>query len=380
MTQIKKLSQLTKKEIKKRLKDADSGIKEKSDDLKNKVQEGKQAISYAKNESINQLDRLINTYTNSQQPGSATVSYLLGKFIRSFKILKPQLKDIFINCILEKLNCDYESEYVIDEDTSLYIKINNFDFQQLLKIDPNSKSGKVLYERVPFTNAQINLSPKSTNNLFWNLIQNVNTRMSQLYSGSYKGTNNQTLFDLTYVNSYFNEEGGQIFGDYIKVDLKKPVNSQGQPIDKAKVYDFLKSYYGTIDVFDIKAFFNAILNFNFGALDIEVGYGSKTLTDKTKFGLFVQRMLGQCYDEDTEISVGGFAKLPELDDTSDRFFELTVNQEIFIEVKNSLTLKKVAIFENCDTVELPVSDEQIEYMFALNETVTETNIENYLSN
>jgi len=396
-------------EIKDRLNQAGSNVKDKSNDIKNKVQDGKNkvqeginniqsglnnlqagignlqatasdALSYARNESINQLDRLINTYTNSQQPGSATLSYLLGKFIRSFKILKPQLKDIFINCILEKLNCDYESEYIIDEDVAYYIKINNFDFQQLLKIEPSSRSGKILYERVPFTNAQINLSPKSTNNLFWNLIQNLNVPMSEIYSASYKGTNNQYLFDLTYVKDYFNEEGGQVFGDFIKVNLKKPVNTEGQFIDKAKVYDFLKSYYGTIEVFDIRAFFNSILNLNFGALDIELGYGSKTLTDKTKFGLLVQRLLGQCYDEDTEISVGGFSKLPELDDTSDRFFELSFNQEIFIETKNALTLKKVAVFENCDSVELPVSDEQIEYMFALNESVTETNIENYLSN
>jgi hypothetical protein len=378
----------SRSEIKKRFKSAQSDLVQQTDDLKNTIPVNPgESFSYAKNEAFNQLDKLINMYTNSQQPGQATLSFLLTKFIKSFKILRPQLKDIFISCILEKLNCDYDSEYSIGNDgstvedgNSVFVRIQGLDFQQILKIDPNSRTGKVRYERTTFNSTQINSSPKSTNNLLWNLLQNPNVWMSQLYNGVYKGSNNQKLFDIRYVSEITDVNGGQIFGDFFEVKFKKPINSIGQFENKFKVYDFLKSYYNTIDVFDIKSFFNALLDNQFNMVDIDLKYGTKTLTDKTKFGLFVQRMLGQCYDNDTEISVAGNSKLPELDDTSNRFFDLTYNQEIFIEAKNALIRKGVVVFENCDKVELPIADEQLDYLYSLNETVTETNIENYLSN
>lgn len=374
----------SRNEIKKRIKGASSDVKDATNDIKNSVAVNKgEAFSYAKNEAMNQLDKLINMYTNSQQPGQATISFILSKFVKSFKILKPQLKDIFISCILEKLNCDYESEYVIGDDdptnpdgNSIHVRVKGFDFQQILKIEPTSRAGKVKYEKVPFNTSQINSSPKSTNYLLWNLLQNKDVWMSSLYNGVYKGTSNQNLFDIRYVDNI----DGQIFDDFFEIKFKKPINAQGQYQNKGKVFDFLKNYYNTIDVFDVRFFFNALMDNQFNILDIDLKYGQKTLTDKTKFGLFVQRMLGQCYDNDVEISVAGNSKLPELDDTSNRFFELTFNQEIFIEAKNAIIRKQVAVFENCDKVELPISDEQLDYMYALNESVTETNIENYLTN
>jgi hypothetical protein len=84
-----------------------------------------------------------------------------------------------------------------------------------------------------------------------------------------------------------------------------------------------------------------------------------TIDDSTRFGLLVQRILGMCFDEGEEISVAGQAKTPELDDTTDSFFEMTDVDFGIIEQRTSEILKGVVSFETCDNVELPVDAEVI---------------------
>jgi hypothetical protein len=54
---------------------------------------------------------------------------------------------------------------------------------------------------------------------------------------------------------------------------------------------------------------------------LDVGFGSATIDDSSKFGLMVQRVLGLCFDFDEEINVGGSVKTPEIDNVTDTFFE-----------------------------------------------------------
>jgi hypothetical protein len=66
-------------------------------------------------------------------------------------------------------------------------------------------------------------------------------------------------------------------------------------------------------------------------------------------------MLGQCLDNDEEISVSGIAKVPEVDDSSNTFFTTTPSEEIIIQEKIKNQEKGIIILADCDNIELPIS-------------------------
>jgi hypothetical protein len=129
-------------------------------DVKNRLQQQtnfdvSSLSSAAKGEIKNQLDNLINTFTNTNSSGSATITYLLGKFVRSVKLLRPQIKEIIVSCMIKSLGCDLEQTY--DGGQVIYIKVSSIDIFNILKKDPNSdKYALAMYEKQQFTNSYQN--------------------------------------------------------------------------------------------------------------------------------------------------------------------------------------------------------------------------------
>ena len=358
-------------------------FKKSKSDVKNRLQQKtnfdvSSLSSAAKGEAKNQLDNLINTFTNTNSSGSATITYLLGKFVRSVKLLRPQIKEIIVSCMIKSLGCDLEQTY--DGGQVVYIKVSSIDIFGILKKDPNTdKYALALYEKQQFTNSSVNAIPRSTNRMLNELLQNQNTPYSDIYNTNgvgYKGFSDQELFDIEYVNqrpSPINPNALE-FGDFYKITLK---NREG---DINRVVDFFQDYYQTVELIDFNTLFKFSIDIMLSDLfSVQLGNKTKTLDDSTKFGRFIQRIFGECFDNDSEISVSGNAKTPVLDDTSDRFFELTAEEEIDIQAKVSNALNGIVIFEDCDNVQLPVAEEQADYMYKLIEKISENNVENYFT-
>jgi hypothetical protein len=182
--------------------------------------------------------------------------------------------------------------------------------------------------------------------------QNEGESLSAAYGSPLLGNSTNPLFDITYEQVYLTDVTG-----WFRVNLSnRPGVAPGSQI---KVSEFLTDYYKTIKVLDFKALTAALLDLVLGAVSIKLRMAQGTIDDSTRFGLLVQRILGMCFDEGDEISIAGQAKTPELDDTTDTFFEMTDVDFGIIEQRTSQILKGVVSFETCDNVELPVDAEVI---------------------
>jgi hypothetical protein len=359
----------SKSAIKKRLQ---SQSQEELSKLKDKLSFDAAALQgFAKTQVQGQIERLISMHTQSQSAGNATKSFLLSKFIKSFKRMKPKLLDIMIGCMLKSLGCDYEQTY--DDNQTVYIKISSIDLFKILNKNPNKGKGLLYFEKKDFNSSSLSDTPRSTNRLLHYLIMDINNSLSSKYGSNYDGYSSQNLFNITYVNQRPAPGGqGLEFGDYFKVDLLPRTGG------KNRVNDFFQDYYKTIDVVDFNNFLNQLLDIVFSSLfSVSVGTNTFTLTDRTKFGLFVQRILGQCFDNDEEISVSGTAKTPELDDTSDNFFEISYAEEIAIQAKVEEERQGIVTFADCNNSKFPVTD-AAEYCYNLVERINETNIESII--
>jgi len=316
------------------------------------------AKSLAKAEVTNLLDKLINTLSSSQTQGKASVSYLVRKFARSFKVILPQLDDIVLGCLIEAIGCDSESTY--ESNSSIYVRVQSIDLNNIFLIDPTTKEGKSMYEKASFNGASLTSPKRSTNKMLYECLQNENDPISTLYSSLYFGESGQALFDISYVKqrpSSINPATTE-FGDFFKVTLK------GRNPGPNKKVEFLSDYFKTIRLIDTNVFFTKMMDFQFDLTNSGRKWGEKVITDRTKFGRLVQRMLGECFDEDEEISVSGVAKTPELDDSSVRFFEFSASEEIEIAQLVSNSEKGVVVYDDCDNVELPVSS-TTEYLYSI---------------
>lgn len=294
-----------------------------------------------------QFDQLLKLVQSNRGSGPATGQFLIKKFVQAIKILNKKLPDILAREIIKALGCDFEQTFTGGQE--VWVKMKSIDLSKLLFVNPDSKVGRLKYERTPYTTTNI---PSSINRMLYERTQNEGESLSAAYGSPLLGNSTNPLFDITYEQVYLTDVTG-----WFRVNLSnRPGTAPGSQI---KVSEFLTDYYKTIKVLDFKALTAALLDLVLGAVSIKLRMAQGTIDDSTRFGLLVQRILGMCFDEGDEISIAGQAKTPELDDTTDTFFEMTDVDFGIIEQRTSQILKGVVSFETCDNVELPVDAEVI---------------------
>jgi len=307
-----------------------------------------------------QFEQLIGLLLSNKGSGSSTVAFLIKKFIRTIKKLKSKLLDIIIEEFVRALGCDLEQTFLAGQ---YYIKVSSIDLFKMFEIEPDTKIGKMFYEPLQYNPFAI---PRSTNRMFYSLTQSPDSAHSSFaqYNQFYLGFSTMPLFDIYFTHYDQNGDGS---GWFVVNVLDR---ADGTP---NRVTQFLYDYLKTINIIDIKALIAALIEAVLGIVSIKVRWGEKTIDDTTKFGLLVQRILGLCFDEDQEISVGGQAKTPVLDDTTDSFFDITDLERGQIEERTLQIQKGVVTFESCDNVELPIDADQIidiiEETIGLNEDI-----------
>lgn len=265
--------------------------------------------------------------------------YLIEKFIVGIEELKPKILDMLKNEILKAAGCSENQTYTPNLD--LYIKLQSIDFLGMLKEDPSGEVGQIIYEQ---NNITIGSVPFAMNKEIFNRIQNINQPFSVQYSSLYKGISTQDLFDVTYVE----QDGSGNTGNFLKIKLANRVTGN-------VIKQFLKDYYKTIEVLDFKNIFGNLINQLVGALSIQKNDGSNDIIEYQKVLVIIQRILGLCFDPNKEIDVSGSAKLSELDNIDDSFFEFTEIDLNFIDETLTNIQNRVAVFESCDNLRVPVN-------------------------
>jgi hypothetical protein len=169
---------------------------------------------------------------------------------------------------------------------------------------------------------------------------------------NYIGQSGQDLFDIQYVGT--RADTGET-GPCFKVDLSNRVNSVN------KVGTFLADYYKTIKISEPTNMMASIMESLSGVVSMNASAGVGQVEDQSKFDVLVQRILGLCFDNRTEIDVSGIAKL-SVDLIDESFFEMSEIDLRIIDDRINNIQQRVAEFEDCDNVKLPV---QVDDMLTL---------------
>jgi hypothetical protein len=284
----------------------------------------------------NQFDQLLDLNNLTGGKGSNSIRYVKRLLIQTLKNIEPKLKELLIEESFKAINCGENQNYAA---TTIFIKVKSIDIANILKIDPTSSTGKVLYERLPVSTPQVR--PFSMNKKLYDLIQTTPITYS------YIGNSGQPLFNIKYTET----DNNGVTGPWYQIDL--------QPRSTTRVNQFVADYFSTIKIVDFNNMLGGIMNALTGAISIKANAGVNQVEDATKFDLIIQRILGLCFDNRREIDVSGTAKIAELDGVDNSFFEFTDIDLRNIDQRIGNLKKGVIQFEECDFVDLPVNVDSI---------------------
>jgi len=316
------------------------------DAIQSKLDQVKEQTKRYQKDIKNQFEQLLDLNNVTGGKGSNTISYIKRLLIQTLKNIEPRIAEIINEEAITAIGCDQQQTFSSNQGGApLYIKVSSIDLGGLLKKNPTEGAGKVLYEKLQI---DIQKAPFSMNRELYQRIQSGSPYSSD--NGSYYlGKSGQPLFDIQFVDqTIYGQTGG-----FYAITLANRVNGVN------KVGDFLLDYFGTIKMFDFETVLPAILESLCGAISISANIGFAQAENASRFELFIQRILGLCFDNVSEIDVQGTAKLAELDGIDDSFFELTELDLRKIEQKIANIQKGVVTFVECNNVDLPLDADSI---------------------
>ena len=294
------------------------------------------------------VDELIKQLKELKGSGLETDKLIKRIFVNSLKKIKPEIKQLIIDEAKKALACSGIQGYQFN--TTYYIPVKSIDLFGTLEQSTNDRIGKLFYEVSATT---FNQFPYSMNRQLYDRTQNLNQPYTAVAGNNYLGTSQQNLFDITYVESYFDIISQQTKqGSFFKVDLKPRSNF---PI----IDEFLADYYSTIDILDYKTFFTNLVDYVTGAISFGRGDGKLKLSSIQKALFIMQRILGLCSDSNKEISVGGTSKVSEIDNIDESFYELNEVDLRIIEQNVSNIKLGVIEFEDCDNIKVAMNLEAV---------------------
>jgi hypothetical protein len=300
-----------------------------------------QTKSYQK-ELKNQFEQLLDISSITGGKSGNSIKYVKTMMTKVLHKLEPKIAEILYEECLTAVGCDQEQTFA---STSIYVKVKSVDIGNLLKKDPNTKTGKLLYEKSPIS---VQGYPFSMNKELYRRIERGNdyqTDNAQLYFGG----SGQPLFNIQYVEL---DSLGQT-GPWFKVDLQNRASGVNN------VSEFIMDYYKSIKVVDFHNIISWIIEMITGAISISGDFGINQVEDTTKAGLIMQRILGLCFDSRKTIDVSGVSKLSEYDTADDSFYEFTDIDLRKIDDNVNNIKNGVMQFVTCDDVKLPVNAQAI---------------------
>lgn len=321
-----------KSDVTKQLNELKSG----TNDIKNQL----------KNEVKNQLEQLLDLFKQSlPKSGNKSLNTISRFFLEAAEATKSRMNEILIEEVVSTIGCSEEQSYEDKLNQPIYIKVSQVDLFKRLKYSPDDKDAKFYYENSATGPGVI---PNSVNRVLYERLQNLGQSYQTQFGSDYRGVSGQDLFDVEYVQ-FYPAVGPTNFGDFFKITLKPQLNN------RTTVSDFLRDYYGSIDILQFDVLTAEIMNALTGAFDFSIGLSTDQMREQTKFDLILKRLMGICTDPTKKIDVAGTAKLSDQDFIDDSFFEVS-NQELrLIEEKINNTINGVVQFEDCGDLKLPVN-------------------------
>ena len=323
--------------------EASSNVSQSINGFSEKAKNAKQAV---KNQFEELLD-ITKILGGGGGGGGNSSKYIKKLLITALQKIKPKILELLIDETIKAVGCDQNQS--IGPSQIVYINVNSVDIGGLLKIDPNSKAGSVLYEPKL---VEIQSNPFSMNRELYNLIQ-TGAPYSTSHGAQYIGNSGQPLFDIQYVTEKI-ENGLTEQGDFFKITIANRI------LGGNGLKQFIRDYFSTISPFEFQSVITRIFDAILNCVKIEANFGVEQTKDASAFDLIIQRIFGLCLDKDTEINVSGISKAGELDGPiNDAFFNLSSIDLRNINQTVSNVQNKVIQFVDCGNVNIPVNSAQI---------------------
>lgn len=299
------------------------------------------------------FDKLIDifkqTIPNPNNSGSSTINFLIKQVLTASQNTKSRMGEIIADEVLHVAGCSEEQTFNPQQSQQkIYIKVSEIDLRGLLKNSPSSEPFNLRYEQSPISVGQ---TPFSMDKELYNRIQNVGVSFNQEYGNDYIGASGSGIFDIKYVTSYV-DNGTTFHGDFYEITLKNRVKGNN-------IGDFLRDYYGSIDLINFDMISIEIMNLLTNFIDISAGLSVEKKEDQSRLSVIIQRILGLCFDSTREIDVQGTAKIGQLDHIDQSFFELTPTDLKNIEREVNQMVEGITEFTDCDNVKFPVDTQSI---------------------
>lgn len=299
------------------------------------------------------FDKLIDifkqTIPNPNNSGSSTINFLIKQVLTASQNTKSRMGEIIADEVLHVAGCSEEQTFNPQQSQQkIYIKVSEIDLRGLLKNSPSSEPFGLRYEQSPISVGQ---TPFSMDKELYNRIQNVGVSFNQEYGNDYIGASGSGIFDIKYVTSYV-DNGTTFHGDFYEITLKNRVKGNN-------IGDFLRDYYGSIDLINFDMISIEIMNLLTNFIDISAGLSVEKKEDQSRLSVIIQRILGLCFDSNREIDVQGTAKIGQLDHIDQSFFELTPTDLKNIEREVNQMVEGITEFTDCDNVKFPVDTQSI---------------------
>ena len=299
------------------------------------------------------FDKLIDifkqTIPNPNNSGSSTINFLIKQVLTASQNTKSRMGEIIADEVLHVAGCSEEQTFNPQQSQQkIYIKVSEIDLRGLLKNSPSSEPFNLRYEQSTISVGQ---TPFSMDKELYNRIQNVGVSFNQEYGNDYIGASGSGIFDIKYVTSYV-DNGTTFHGDFYEITLKNRVKGNN-------IGDFLRDYYGSIDLINFDMISIEIMNLLTNFIDISAGLSVEKKEDQSRLSVIIQRILGLCFDSNREIDVQGTAKIGQLDHIDQSFFELTPTDLKNIEREVNQMVEGITEFTDCDNVKFPVDTQSI---------------------
>ena len=322
--------------------------------------------------SYNELLKLIQKTKGS---GTETSRELRKILITSAIKLEPEVNQIVAQQAIKFLGCSQQQTYEgisqtdlnlypnlmdLPQSKGVYVDINNIDYFKALTVNPESRIGRLYYERENIGSLQsyknyYGLSGFPMNYELWERSQLVDKTYKDQYQVFYNGgSSKDRLFDFAFTK----QDGILNNGNFVRIFF---IDRTGTPVDPGTdklaysgqtIVKSLKDYYKSIDIFSAKTLLANILNVSVGALSS--GLSFPQIEGQTKLSIIINRILGRCESGESEIDVSGVAKVSELDVVDDAFFEFNQIDEKFIQETVNRIQGRYVTYEECGNVRFPV--------------------------
>ena len=324
-------------------KNAGTSFDKKKSDVTQSLDKLKDQSKSYQRELKNQFEQLLDIKSILGGKSGNSVQYMKRMMTKVIKKIEPLIAEILAAECLTAVGCDQTQTF---SNQSIYVKVKSVDFGNLLKKDPSSPIGKLLYEKKQLV---VQSTPFSMNKELYKRIQSGNDYQTDNGGQLYNGRSGQPLFNIQYVDT---DNFGQT-GPWFKVDLENRANGINN------VSEFLVDYYKTIKIVDFHNIISWIIEAITGAISIKGDIGIGQAEDSSKAMLIIQRILGLCFDNRKVIDVSGISKLSEYDDVDDSFYEFTDIDLRNIQDRVNNIKNGVIQFETCDNVKLPLNAQAI---------------------